>query len=482
MNLKFFWGVVAAALLLLTSCDENTSQFGETLTDNEDNLSVSFATFNAYSRSVPVNSVIARTTQGYLGRIKDPETGALITGDYMTQFNCLEGYRIGPIDSIASRDENGQIIADSCLVRLFYRNFYGDSLATMKMTLYELDHPMLENTNYYSSFSPLDEGYVRKNGLCKTHVFSMVNKTEAKVKNSTNEYINNICVRLNDPYTDKNGNTYNNFGTYILRTYYAHPEYFKNSKAFTRNVIPGFFFKMNGGLGAIAYVAVPQLNIYYRGYLKPDSISSRYTLFSGTEEVLQTTTVTNDPQVINQLVSDNSCTYVKGPAGIFTEVTLPVDEVFKGHEHDSINTAKMMLYRINNSQVSDYLLPSASSLLMVESDSVNAFFEASKLANSKNSYLANFSSSTNRYAFNNIGKLLTTLYRKKTEGCKNDPQWMEKHPNWNKVMIIPVSTNYVTYNSNSVLTQVANDMTLTSTRLRGGQTPLVIDVIYSKFD
>ena len=49
-------------------------------------------------------------------------------------------------------------------------------------------------------------------------------------------------------------------------------------------------------------------------------------------------------------------------------------------------------------------------------------------------------------------------------------------------MIIPVSTNYVTYNSNSVLTQVANDMTLTSTRLRGGQTPLVIDVIYSKFD
>ena len=210
-------------------------------------------------------------------------------------------------------------------------------------------------------------------------------------------------------------------------------------------------------------------------------VSSHITLFNGTEEVLQTTTVTNESDALQQLVADNSCTYIKSPSGIFTELTLPVDEMMAGHENDTINTAKIVLNRINNSHWSEYSLPAPSTLLMLETDSVKSFFEKGKLANYKNSYLASFASSTNRYSFGNISDLITQMYRAKTEGVKTNPNWLEQHPNWNKIMLIPVKAQYMTYNNSSVLTSLSNDMSLTSTRLQGGTTPITINVIYSKF-
>ena len=488
MKLRFLLGVAVATFMVFASCEDTTDGIGISLTDNEDHLEVSTNTFYATTRSVAINSVVSRNTMGYLGCIKDPETGALITGDFMTQFNCLENYKITLRDSIASLDADGNVMADSCEVRLFYTKYYGDSLATMKLTLYELDHPMSEGIQYYSDFSPLDEGYVREDGICKTQAYSLYNASESKEKTKTSrEYVNNICVRLNEPYTDRKGNHYNTFGTYILRNYYEHPEYFKNANVFTRNLLPGFFFKMSGGLGSMAYVTIPQLNIFYRMHIKDksgiDSIVPRITLFNGTEEILQTTTITNDAVAISDLVSDNSCTYIKSPSGIFTEVTLPVDEIVRGHENDTINTAKIAFNRINNEQWNKYNLPAPQTLLMLEKDSVTTFFEKGKLANYKRSFISNFSSSSNKYIFNNIGGLINAMYAAKTAGLKSDPDWVSKHPDWNKVMLVPVTTTSTKTSTNStILTGVSHDMSLTSTRLVGGTTPIVISVIYSRFD
>ena len=477
----------AALCLILISCDETTENIGVSLTDNVDHLEVASSLFNVTSRSVAVDSVVSRNTTGYLGRIRDPETGAYITGDFMTQFNMLEGYSLESKDSIASRDENGEIIADSCEIRLFYTSYYGDSLATMKMNVLEMDRPMTEGVIYYSDFDPQENGYIREGGLNKSHSYSLVNTSELEEKNrekssSEDSYVNNICIRLNDPYTDRNGVTYNNFGTYILRMYYDHPEYFKNTDQFIRNVLPGFYFKMTGGLGSMAYVSVPQLNIYYRLNVKGAPVSHT-TLFNGTEEILQTTKVTNDPEIINQLVDDGSCTYIKGPAGIFTEITLPVDDIMAGHDNDTINTAKLVLHRLNNTIHNDFVLPAPKTLLMLEADSVISFFEKSKVANYKNSFLTSYSSTLNTYSFSNIGAMVSHMYAAKKTGLQRDPDWVAHHPNWNKVLIIPVKANYVTMAQMTILTSVTNDMSLTSARLVGGfnQPQLQLNVIYSKF-
>ena len=152
------------ALLLLAACDDTTDSIGISLTDNSDQLAVSSSIFKAFSRSVAVDSVVSKSSSGYLGRIKDPETDAYVTGDFMTQFNFIEGSSIIEEDSVVGRDEKGRAIADSCDIRLYYNSYYGDSLALMKLTLYELDHPMLENETYYSDYNPIEDGNVRMDG------------------------------------------------------------------------------------------------------------------------------------------------------------------------------------------------------------------------------------------------------------------------------------------------------------------------------
>lgn len=470
-----------AVAILLTACDEETGTVGSMLTDDVDQLEVSSSVFKLSSRSVGAESILARSSVGYLGRIKDPETGAYITSDFMTQFNCMENYKLTHIDSIASYSEDGGICADSCEIRLFYEKFYGDSLSMMRLTMYELERAMTEDIHYYTDFDPIASGMVRADGIKTNQVFTLVNEADRKTQNSTS-YMNNVRVDLNTPYTDRNGVTYNNYGTYILRQYYAHPEYFKNGITFTKNVLPGFYFKMTGGMGGMAYVSAPQINIYYRLYVKGDSVATRMTFFNGTEEVLQTTRVTNDSEVMQQLISDESCTYVKGPAGIYTEITLPVSDIMKGHENDTINTAHLKIPRYNNHEQNAYNLPMPSQVMMIEKDSLNNFFEKGKVVNYKDTYLSSYSSSTNSYTFGNIGALLSHLYAKMRAGVASDPNWLEKHPNWNKVLLVPVSsTTYTDTYGYSHISSVNNDINLTSCRLVGGANALTLNVIYSKF-
>ena len=153
--------------MLFTACDEDTGSVGSMLTNDVDQLEVSSSVFKVSSRSVGAESILARSSLGYLGRIKDPETGAYITTDFMTQFNCLENYKLTPIDSIASYSSDGGICADSCEIRLFYENFYGDSLSLMRLTAYEMGTPMTDAIHYYSDFDPITSGYVREDGIKK---------------------------------------------------------------------------------------------------------------------------------------------------------------------------------------------------------------------------------------------------------------------------------------------------------------------------
>ena len=391
---------LAALLLLitiLTACDDTTESIGASLTDNMDHLQITTDTFSITTRSVVADSVLSRNTIGYLGKIKDPETGAYITGDFMMQFNTLEDYFFPTKDSIESKDELGNVYVDSCEIRLYYDDFYGDSLAAMKLSVYELAKPYEEGQNYYSNYDPFEQGYIREDGIVKSKMYALTNMGLSDSLRKSSSYSPNIRIPLNDPYTDKDGKTYKNYGTYILQKYYENPEITKNSYNFIHQICPGFYVKIQEGLGSMATIYNSQLNLYFRYRSKytrdnttKDTIYVGTTTFAGTEEVLQHTLITNDNQTISTLAADNSCTYLKTPAGIFTEMTLPVDEIVYNHENDTLNTAKITLSRINNNTHGDYTLSTPSTLLIVEKDSMYTFFESNKIADNKLTYLSTF--------------------------------------------------------------------------------------------
>ena len=56
---------------------------------------------------------------------------------------------------------------------------------------------------------------------------------------------------------------------------------------------------------------------------------------------------------------------------------------------------------------------------------------------------------------------------------------------WNKVLLVPVETNYSTINNTSLLTKVSHSMALESTKLRKGtlgeDSPIKATIIYTRY-
>lgn len=483
-------GIVASMMFTISSCDEDTVGIGKTLTSNVDLFTIETDTFDVSTNSVVVDRVLSHSTYSYLGRIKDPETWAYITADYMTQFAVLENgvdSLFYPEKYVTSRDEDNAVIADSCSLMLVLNNFVGDSLASMKMTMYELDKPIEEGKNYYTDFDPEEEGYIRKDGLQRNIVYSITNMQQNDSTRNANKSNRYITLRLDGKYIDKNNKEYNNYGTYLLRTYYEHPEYFKNSQLFTKHVCPGFYFKTTDGVGMMAEITTTRLAVYYKYDNKDTGVHyADASYIYSTEEVLQTTHITNDENRIKELADETTWTYLKTPAGILTEVTLPIDEIKLNHENDTISSAKIIFHKMNDkTELAEKLLQDPTTLLMVEKDSLTNFFEKHQVADNIDSYLATLNSTYNTYTFNNVSSLINDLYNtKKSRGAN----FTTEHPNWNKVVLVPVQTSSSTTTSTSTsvttISAVNNQMAITSSRLVGGRDnqhdPVRISIIYNK--
>jgi hypothetical protein len=255
-----------------------------------------------------------------------------------------------------------------------------------------------------------------------------------------------------------------------MRKFYdpATHDNFLNQYKFTHNICPGFYIKHAGGIGNIATIYAARLVVAYVGVVQEQPL---YSGFGGTEEVIQKSSLSQSDTELQKLLDNNTCTYIKSPAGIWTELELPVEEIMNGHENDTLNTARVFIPRINNEYINEYAFNVPKNILMIPTDSISDFFDNQKVANFRNTYIATYGSKANGYTFNNISILISNLYRKKQAGNVS--------PNWNKVTLIPVETTYSTVSTSAtqVLTKVTHDMSMSSTRLM--KDGLQISVIYS---
>lgn len=478
--------------MALSSCNNDDLTIGSSLTSEADKLDVTTATFDVTTKTVNAGAVIARAKECYFGRVKDPETGAYITSDFMSQFHILESFLLADEDSVISK-ENGQVVADSCELHIYLQSpsSFCDTLAAMKMKVTELSTPVQDGINYYSDFNPDKEGYLRTNGLQKTKVFTWADMFSSNSERSSENYFNHITITLNQPYTDKAGNTYKNYGTYILQQYYRHPEYFQNSDVFTKNVCPGFFYEITDGIGFHGQVPYTGIQVFYRA-ISNDTVYNTTTTLAGTNEVLQTIRITNESEKLEQLLKDNTCTYLKSPAGLFTEVTLPIDDIMQGRSRDSLLAASLSFQRINNESHTKSTPAIPQNVLLICKDSVEHFFAESSLADNITSYTATYGTTNdNLYTFSDISAMIMHLAQLKSEGLKSDSNWIQNHPNWNKLMLIPIHLDQVTTTSaygisNTTDISIDHDLSVSSTRLIGGsenpRQPIQLNVIYGHFN
>ncbi len=478
--------VLVIAALTFAACDDTTEEIGGSITNKIDNINISDSAFNVTTKSIVAGAVLSRNNTGLIGKMKDP-TGNYVKGDYMTQLSVLPTFDVDTLDYIKQAN-NGSIEADSCYLLISYNASYGDTIAPMKVTAYEMTEPMAEDQEYYSDYDAFKEGWVSENNQHWSSNYNLSNTSDVK----------NFKIYLNKEYK-KDGKRYKNYGSYIMQTYAEHPEYFKTNYKFLHNVCPGFYIKNVGGTGNMAKIWNTELIFYWTRHktINKDStaVSIGYNRFDGTEEVLQLNKIENDTENLKKLASKDQekCTYLKSPAGIFTEVTLPIEDIMKGHEKDTLNTATISFPRLNNeNEDNPYNFATPSTILMVQKDSLQSFFEKSKLADNRTSYTASYSSTgtyKNAYTFQNIANLVSAMYKNKGKG-----------ENWNKVVLVPVNVITTTQGYTTVISKINHDMSLASTRLIVGTDdpdkdytkdektgkkvasgPIRIKVIYSKF-
>ena len=469
-------------ILLLGSCTENTDTIGTTLTDTERTYSETAVTYPVTSKSVKSVNVFSRGRNGYLGQAKDLETDCYLTCNYMTQMRTIGKHQFPDVMSVninpakydPSIERWKQVEADSCWLELYILSSVGDSLTPMKVSVREMSEPYEEGVTYYVDFDPEALNMIRtgKGAVNSYMTYTTSNHVFSDAERAKTNFANYISIGLNDSIYDKNDPTvkYNNYGTYLMRKFYDPATYdnFLNQYKFTHNICPGFYIKHAGGIGNIATIYAARLVVAYVGVVHEQPL---YSAFGGTEEVIQKSSLSQSDTELQDLIDNNTCTYIKSPAGIWTELELPVEEIMNGHENDTLNTARIFIPRLNNEHMNDYAFKVPQTLLMIPTDSISDFFDNQKVANFRNTYLASYASKTNGYTFNNISILISNLYRKKQAGNVS--------ANWNRVTLIPVETTYSTVSSTAsqVLTKVTHDMSMSSTRLiKDG---LKVSVIYS---
>lgn len=459
--------LVAILSLVFATCDDNTGGLGESMMPGEDHITIAQKVYNATSRSLLAgDSILAKTSTAYLGRYTDPLYGTF-EADFLAQFHCVEDFQF----------PKGGVVGDSAIsaeIRLYISSFFGDSINPCHLSVYPLNRVLEEDENYYTDLVA-EEYYDATQTPIASRPYTAEDKTIPDSITESNNYVPYIRVPLP-----------REFGTEIIQKYYQHPEYFANAENFIRNVCKGMYFKCEQGDGTILYIQQAQLNINFQYYTvsssgKADSLITVIAQFAGTQEVIQANRFRTDKDKLKELVeNEGNCTYLKTPAGIFTEITLPMDEIATNHilTGDTLNSVKLTINRYNESATdngtSQFQMGIPKTILMVRKKDMYSFFEKNKVIDKKTSYLASFNSSYNTYSFDNISQLITTCIMEKENGVEVDEDW-------NKVILIPVVTTSDT--AGNIVT-IRHNLDLTSARLMGGTNPgneLQVRITYSRF-
>lgn len=491
--MKIRLSIIAAitSACALCACDDDLSGIGTGMMPEQDSLSTYYEAYPIITRTVKTGPVVARTNSCYIGSIIDPETKAVTTSSFLAQFHLQEEYTLPPIEKIV-KDEDGNIKADSCVLRILHDKFYGDSLTTMKLTVTDLDlnNVMEENEMYYTDIDA--SKYVNPTPkVRKTLTYAVIDRNLPITSTSLESgNYRSIPVHIGADY-----------GTYILKNYYEHPEFYKNSYTFSHNVCPGFYVEHSGGIGSLINSDVSVLDVYFKYADTDTTTTNAWMRLGATQEVLQNTRYDHEiPEEMLLTDAEHPYTYIKSPAGLHTEIDLPVKEMLSSkHQNDTINCIRLTLRRYNNSKQDHTNLKQPETILLIGKGKADEFFNENKLPDNETCFMASYNSSSNAYTFSNIAPLVAYLRKLRDneagvtaeddEATKEQKrnEWEAKNPDWQTFELLPVKAFYnesTNYYGQIVRTLIGlqNDYNLSSVKLEGSPAGEVsVNVIYSSF-
>lgn len=539
--MKAKYALIALLAITFFGCDDNTAGLGLGMFPGSDqNINGKLTTFDVTTESVHAGKIYAMSNIGYVGKFTDETFGTYQAG-FLAELNCPKGTTFPGIfnydkntafdnknkltqtmvgeggnakdkeDITFVRDENDKIIGNIHTIELYlwYDSYFGDSLTASRLSVYELgdaEKELNENNAYYTDINP-EEFYTPQN-LLGTKAYTAVDLSVKDSIRNLSTYVPSVHISFKDEAAIR-------IGREIIQHAYKAGTNFDN-KAF-REAFKGIYVKSDYGDGTILYINQIQMNVVYKSYAidtikgtilpktvvkdgeSPDSTYYGYRMFTSTREVIQANQLKNDNTAIQDCIKKDGWTYLKSPAGIFTQITLPINKIADQLQGDTLNAVKLGIPIYNETNDRKFGMSIPKSVLLIRNKYKDSFFKNNQLSDGITSSLFDYSSSTSsltQYTFNNITQMINNCLADKEaaerdirekgftkvsltdpegnvyeENVDNIEKWKELIE-WDKFVLIPVlvtkdaSSN--SYYSSSNVISIQHDLKPGYARLKGG--------------
>ena len=387
-------------ITILSGCSDDLNLVGSTIQPGGDKMPVYVDTFQMQATTLLMDSVYARTTNGLLGEFYDPLYGN-VKSDYICQFYCPDDFKFQhePI--------NGQI--DSVDFKIMYQDkaWVGDSLTPMRAQIYPVTKQL--ERDFYTNFDPTDYCNMQESLGMQTYTAydnSVPDSVRTAVDlNNNPTFFPTITIRMPKTFGQKiYDETVNNRGTF-------------SSQENFNEFFPGLYVTNTYGSGNILQITYSSISIYYRYNVKgsqdqDSTVYGRETL-NVTKEGLQLNRFKNT-DLTPLLQPSDSITYLKTPAGVYTQLVIPAKDIAERINDRIINNIPLTIKALPQENW-QWALSAPANLLLLPKDSLATFFVNNKIEDKKTSFLADYSNSNRSYNFSNIANLMQ-------EHIKNNPE------------------------------------------------------------
>lgn len=451
--MKQFALYLIPVLMLLMACTDGNS-LGNTKQPDKDKLNTGTATFSLASKTIITDSILQRNPEAVLGEYTDARFGTT-QADFMAQLYCPSGFSFPEVT-------DNEI--DSVFLYLFYNEWFGDDNTLFETSVYLLEKGFDLQQAYYTNLN-VDE-------YCPQHIkLGSATFTPVSAENEWTD-VESYCVRV--PLST-------DFAQDLLEKYQQDASAFDGPVNFAKT-FPGLYVTLSYGNGCMIYINDAQLEFCYNiKYLDKDSVlrdTTAASYFAMTKEVKQVNRYAHpDLEAYLAEIENDSLDFIYAPAGLFTEVKLPMQEVcsrLSGKDVKyHINYARL---KVSATDIDDdaWALSPPEKLLLLREQDVHTFFGQYNKADDLNSFLAEYDDDAECYIFN-----LSNFVQKSIRHADGDLDSTQTFEPYDKMLILPVKE---IVNDDKVSLYLLQDTRPSAMKLRSAANehkPMKLELVYS---
>ncbi len=488
MKFKLLLGIAVALAtsFFIVSCDDDIDTIGSGIQPDQDDIFMDVDQVYLTAETVDLgDNVYLRTNKALVGMLDDPILGKT-KADFMAEFSSYHTtFKVG---------HDGKATVDSVFFTMIYENgaISGDSLSPMGITLYELDKEL--DANFYTNVDVTK--YTSKQTILGQRLF--LHSQLRKVVDGTTHYGKQLDIDVDKRFGEK------------LYTAWTKDKTVLDDPQKLKKVLPGIYVTNEFNNKALIDIydtnSYVNLRVYY-SYLgkkkNEPTVDSTFTdiillQLNGNALQLNSVVDTPNPDLLKTYSPEDkeARTYLKTPAGVVTQITIPLEEIRKkakektGTDKYTINSSVFKFVGMTEAEKDLKIAKRPSNLLFINKDSLENFFLNSKTIDGVSSLLmmrnawteSNVTKTDNTYRFVNLASS-TQSYSDNIANLINHYVAKEKDKEEKtKDLVFYVIPVDVVTETNSGRVYARNSLTPMSAILRTDKDNMKMSLMFSKYN